>query len=300
MKPRPYPLAMPLLLLAALPAFAGTPINRTVAANPGENISISNVAGSVDVTTWNRNEVHIGGTLGSGVKELAVNNASGAVDIRVVYPHDSLHNVEGSHLVVQLPATSPLQVNTVSANISARGLAGPVRLQSVSGNIELHSKSANLHAESVSGDIAIDGSARGARVSAHNIDGGMRIRGVGGEIDAQSVSGNIDLDASWPVTGARVDTTSGNITLSGALAASGDYDVHSTSGDVTLQLPQVPQASFDATTFSGDITTNFGPGPRRKSEFGPGREWQFTHGAGSGQVNIATLSGDIHISAARH
>lgn len=298
MKRQLYPLALSLLAIVALPAFAATPIDKTVAANPNGNVSISNVAGSVDITTWNRNEVHVGGTLGEGVTRLAVDKTAEGIEIQVVYPHTSFGRVEGSHLTVQLPAASHLQVNTVSADISAAGLSGPVRLQSVSGDVKLQSKSANLRAETVSGDIVINGSAPGAQVSAHSINGQVQIDGVGGDLDANSVSGDIRLHAASPITGAKFGTTSGNVQFSGALGASGNYDFHSTSGDITLDLSQVPAASFDVTSFSGDITTNFGPTPHRKSEYGPGKEWQFTSGAGNAQVTIATLSGDINLRAA--
>lgn len=290
-------LAYSLLAVVVLPAFAATPIDKTVAANPNGNVSISNLVGNVEVTAWNRNEVHVGGRLGEGVTQFAVDKTAGGVDIRVVYPHVSFGHVEGSHLIVQLPAASHLQINTVSADIAAANLSGPVRLQTVSGDIKLDSKSPNVRAQTVSGDVTIGGSAPAAQVSAQTINGRIQVDGVGGELDASSVSGDIRLHASSPVTSAKVGTTSGDIQFSGALGASGNYDFHSTSGGITLELPAVPAASFDATSFSGDITTNFGPQPRRKNEFAPGRAWQFTQGAGNAQVTIATLSGDISVRA---
>lgn len=296
MKPSLCLLALPLLALAALPAFAGTPIDKTVAVAANGIVHVSNIAGSVDITTWSRNQVHIGGTLGTGVKKLAVDKTAGGVDIRVIYPHHG--NSEGSHLIIKLPPTSRLRVNTVSADISASGSSGPVDLQSVSGNVTLRSTSANLHAQSVSGDVEVDGSAPVAQVSAKSINGKVQVRGIGGEVDANSVSGDVHVDAAHPVTGAKVHTVSGDIEFAGALGANGNYDFHSTSGEITLDLPEVPAASFDVTTFSGDISTNFGSKPRRKSEFGPGMEWQFTHGGGNSQVTIATLSGDIRVRAA--
>lgn len=297
MKPKLCSLAVSLLAIAALPAFASTSIDKTVAVAANGIVHISNIAGSVDVTTWNRNQVHIGGTLGAEVKKLAIDKTDGGVDIRVIYPRHG--NAEGSHLVVKLPSASHLHVTTVSADISAIGLSGPVDLQSVSGDVKVRSTSANLHAQSVSGDVVVDGSAPAAQVSAKSINGEVQVDGVGGDLEAHSVSGDLHVKADHPVTGAKFDTVSGDIEFAGALDAKGNYDFHSTSGDVTLQLAQVPAASFDASSFSGDISTDFGPNPRRKSEFGPGMEWQFNH-AGNGQVTITTLSGDIRVHATHH
>lgn len=297
MKPNLCCIVISLLAGAALPAFAGTPIDKTVAVAADGTVRVSNIAGSVEVTTWNRNQVHIGGTLGADVKKLEVDKAGGGVDIRVVYPRHG--NAEGSRLVIQLPPASHLHVTTVSADIAASGLSGPVDLQSVSGDVKLRSTSANLHAQSVSGEVVVDGSAPAAQVSAKSINGGVRVTGVGGQLDVHSVSGDLHVHADHPVTGARFDTVSGDIDFTGALVAQGNYEVHSTSGDVTLQLAQVPATSFDVSSFSGGISTDFGPEPRRKSEFGPGMEWQFDHG-GNGQVTITTLSGDIRVRATHH
>ncbi|MGH8126556.1 MAG: DUF4097 family beta strand repeat-containing protein [Rhodanobacteraceae bacterium] len=280
-----------------MPALAGTPIDKTVAATPNGVVHVSNIAGSVTVTTWNRNQLHIGGTLGADVKRLAVDKADGGVDIRVVYPRHG--NAEGSRLVIELPPASHLHVTTVSADIAATGLSGPVDLQSVSGDVKVRSTSANLHAQSVSGEVVVDGSAPVAQISAKSINGGVQITGVGGQLDVHSVSGDLHVQADHPVTGAKFDTVSGDIEFTGTLDAKGNCEVHSTSGDVTLQLAQIPAADFDVSSFSGDISTDFGPKPRRKSEFGPGMEWQFNHG-GNSQVTVTTLSGDIRVRTTHH
>ncbi|MGH8272821.1 MAG: DUF4097 family beta strand repeat-containing protein [Gammaproteobacteria bacterium] len=298
MKLKLYLPAFLLLTFAALPAFAGTPINKTVAAEPDGDVRISNVAGSVKITTWKRKQVHIGGTLGIGVKRLAVKKTSGGVNVRVVYPNHG--NSEGSHLVIQIPAASHLRVNTVSADISAAGLTGPLELDSVSGDINLQSQSADISSRSVSGDVHIDGSAPKARVSAHSISGEVRAKNVGGELRAESVSGGIRIDATNMISRAKLDTTSGDIEFTAALAPDGTYDFHSTSGDVVLHFPKAPSASFDVSSFSGDIDSNFGPRPQRTSEYGPGKEWHYRSGSGKAQISINTMSGDIRLHAAHH
>jgi DUF4097 and DUF4098 domain-containing protein YvlB len=300
MKLKLYSLVLPLLALAlalALPAFAATPIDKAVTVKPDGNVHISNVAGSVKITTWKQNEVHVGGTLGAGVKRLAVEKTAGGVAIRVIYPRHG--NSEGSRLTIQLPATSRLKVNTTSADISASGLSGASRigLQTVSGDINLQSKSGHIAVQSVSGDIRINGSATKARVAAQSISGEVKVANVGGRLALESVSGGIHVDAANPIAHASLDTTSGDIQFSAAIMPNGNYDFHSTSGDVTLNLPKVPAATFDATSLSGDIDTNFGPKPHRTSEYGPGKEWHYRKGSGKAQVNINTTSGDIRIHA---
>ena len=66
------PTCMLALILAtsSTSALAGTPINETRDVDADARIDISNVRGSVTVTAWDRNQVGIEGTLGSGNKGL--------------------------------------------------------------------------------------------------------------------------------------------------------------------------------------------------------------------------------------
>lgn len=288
------------LFAATLPAFAGTPIGKTVAAAANGHVQISSVAGSVKVTAWNRNEIHITGTLSRDAERLAVEKTGAGVSIRVVLPNHMSGNIEGSHLVIQLPPASQLEVHTVSADIDASGLAGTVRLESVSGNVALVSRSGNIDATAISGDVGVSGSAPDAQIAAHSISGKVRIENVNGNLRAGSTSGDIQLTGDNRLEGAKLDTTSGDVRFAAALGPNGDYEFHSVSGNVVLSLPKVPAATFDASSFSGDIDTNFGPQPRRTGEFAPGKEWHYQSGSGNADIRIRTLSGDIRIQASTH
>jgi DUF4097 and DUF4098 domain-containing protein YvlB len=288
------------LLLASLPALADTPVDKTVAATANGRVQISSVAGSIKITAWNRNEIHVGGTLSREAERLDVEQRGGGVSIEVVLPQHTSGNMEGSDLVIQLPAASQVEVHTVSADIDAGGLDGAVRLESVSGNVALVSRSANIYANAISGDIGVTGSAPDAKIDAHSISGKVRIEKVNGNLRAGSTSGDIQLTGENSLQGAKIDTTSGDIRFAATLGAGEDYEFHSVSGNVALSLPRVPAATFDASSFSGDIDTNFGPQPRRTSEFGPGKEWHYQSGSGKADIRIRTLSGDIRIDATTH
>ncbi|MGH8215622.1 MAG: DUF4097 family beta strand repeat-containing protein [Rhodanobacteraceae bacterium] len=288
------------LLVATLPASAGTPIDKTIAAAANGRVQVSSVAGSIKVTAWNRNEVHVGGTLSRSAERLAIEKTGAGISIRVVLPNHTSGNSEGSDLVVQLPAASRIEVHTVSADIDAGGLNGPVRLESVSGNVGLASRSANIYANTISGDTVVTGSAADAQIDAHSISGKVRIENVNGNLRAGSTSGDIQLTGENRLQGAKLDTTSGDVRFAAALGSDGDYEFHSVSGNVVLALPNVPAGNFDVSSFSGDIDTNFGPQPRRISEFAPGKEWHYQSGSGKADIRIRTLSGDIRISATTH
>lgn len=289
------------LLVAVRPAFAGTPIDKTVAATANGRVQVSSVAGSITVKAWNRNEIHISGTLSRNAERLAVENTSGGVSIRVVLPEHTSGNMEGSDLVIQVPAASRLEVHTVSADIDADGLSGSsVRLESVSGSVELVSRAANIYATAISGDVGVTGSAPNATIDARSISGEVRIQKVNGNLRAGSTSGDIELVGENNLQGAKLDTTSGDVRFAAELGGNGDYEFHSVSGNVVLSLPRIPAATFDASSFSGDIATDFGPKPQRTSEFAPGKAWHYQSGSGNADIRIRTLSGDIQIRTAAH
>ena len=111
-------LAISLLCCAPI-APAGTPLNERRAADPAGTVEISNTAGSV---------------LGKGAQRLDFTQSGKVTRIKVVLPSSS--RVEGTDLVVKIPAASALSVNTVSADIRATGVLGAQRLQAVSGDID--------------------------------------------------------------------------------------------------------------------------------------------------------------------
>lgn len=274
----------------AYPAGDGTTVNETRSATPTGTVSVNNVAGSIKVQGWNKNQVQVTGTLTGGVT-LDFNNSGDRVEIRAVYPENSHNNAE-ANLTIQVPLASRLSVNTVSADIDADGLSGSAELESVSGDATLNSRDSNITVRSVSGEVAITGSASGAHIFGHSISGDVKIGGVDGEVQAESISGTVRIFDSR-LTYTRLNSTSGNVDFSATLTKSGNYTFNSTSGNLSLTFPKTPDARFDIYSFSGDIDNNFGPRAQHTSEYGPGMELHFVSGAGDAQVKAHTLSGNI-------
>ncbi len=285
------------MLLTANSAYAdsagnGTPINETRSAKANGTVAISNLAGSVTIQGWHRNEIHVGGTLSPDAERLDITPYGDGYSIRVILPEHSHSNSEGTALVIQVPDASRLSVNTVSAGINARGLDGTAQLESVSGNVMLKSTDSDITAKSVSGEVSIAGSVGGAHVDAHSISGDVKVQGIVGDLQAESVSGNVKA-ITGQVKRARLMSTSGNVDFSGGVQKNGSYTFNSISGNLTLLFQGTPDARFDISSFSGDIDNNFGPKPQRTSEYGPGVELHFVSGHGDAQVNARTLSGNI-------
>ncbi len=283
------------LLAATLPlaAFAGTPINKLTVADPTGTVEISNTAGTVTVTGWDRNEVEVTGELGKGTERLDFTKADKITRIKVVLPNRS-NNVEDTDLIVKVPAASLVSVNTVSADIGVQGVRGTQRLQSVSGEMRTEASGEDIECRTVSGDVNIAGSGRKGLVSITTVSGDATATRLAGEVNGSTVSGNLTLGVG-ETSRSRLRSTSGDLTLQGSLAADARLDIESISGDVRLDLVGKTGADFDVASFSGDIRNCFGPQPVRTDEYAPGKEWRHQEGDGSARVRIKTLSGDVSV-----
>lgn len=271
-------------------------VNQVQPLNADGEVRIDNLAGTVKVVAWDKNQVQVTGTIGGLVQKLDISGDSKSLDIRVVLPH----NIQDedcdacADLQIQVPKGARLEVSTVSADVEANGLTGQVQIGTVSGRIVLNSSASRIEAKTVSGDVELAGSGKGATVDANSVSGTVRMSDVDGNVIAENVSGDTKL-ISRHVTSLKMSATSGNLTFDGTLAKGGSYDLNNVSGDVVLAVGPSPDAHFDISSFSGDIDNSFGPKPNRVSKYSPGMELHFASGNGGANLSARTLSGDIHL-----
>jgi DUF4097 and DUF4098 domain-containing protein YvlB len=289
------PRTVALLAALALPfaAMAGSPINKRTAADPDGTVEISNTAGTVVVTGWDRNEVEVTGDLGKGTERLDFTKGDKVTRIKVVLPSRS-YNVDDTDLIVKVPTGSTLSINTVSADIAAQTVSGTQRLQSVSGDVRTEASGEDIECRTVSGDVHITGSDKKGLVSITTVSGNATATRIAGEVNGSTVSGDFTLGAG-ETTRSRLRSTSGDLSVTGQLASDARVDIESISGDVRLDLTGPVGAEFEVSSFNGEIRNCFGPKPVRTDEYAPGREWRYKVGSGSARVRIKTLNGDIGI-----
>jgi hypothetical protein len=284
-------LSMAMLTVAA-PSAEAEHFSKTQGAEPKGEVEIVNVAGSVEVASWDRAEVQVDADLGSNVERLDFRRDGSRTYIKVVLP--SMSGGGGSSdLVVKIPRDSALVINTVSAEQTIKGVRGTQRLQAVSGNIETEFGPGDLEAKTVSGNILARGDGK-ALMRATTVSGDLEIHKAGPELDLNSVSGDmvVSLDK---LERARIKTTNGDLDLTGAIADNARLEAEAINGELTFNLRGTVNAEFDIETFNGDIENCFGPEPRRSREYGPGNELRFTQGKGGARVHIKTLNGGVTV-----
>ncbi|MEA5666436.1 hypothetical protein ATCM_10380 [Stenotrophomonas sp. ATCM1_4] len=284
-------LAATLLLAPIASVFAQSTVNQRLPLSSGGRVELGNVAGSVTVRGWDRNEVQLTGTLGDG-QRLDVENSANRVQFKVVYPQNS-RNTRGAVLELRVPRSAQLQASTVSASIDV-GQVDLRRLQatSVSGSITAEGQAGETDLNTVSG--AIRSQLRTPRLDLQTVSGQINVAGSsGGEVSANSVSGAIDLNLS-AVQRLTAETVSGSLGVrSAGLAPGGRINLQTVSGGVSLTLPARTSAQLKANSFSGSIQSDVGTVER--PQYGPGRSLETRLGGGDGDISISSHSGSVRV-----
>ncbi len=268
-------------------------VDRKVDAAPDGVVSISNIAGSVEVTGWSRNEVEVTGTLGKDVEELIFERDGDEIEITVRAPKTNGHSIS-SDLVIKVPEKSSVEIVGVSADIAVQNVTGAQRLQSVSGDIESEVHAADVEMETVSGDVEVQGDDVAGHAEFSSVSGDVEAQNLAGEVAAESVTGDVMLVNS-SFDRVRLETVNGDIIFKSGLSSDGVFSVETINGDLDIKFNDSISARFDIETFNGDIRNCFGPKPVRTSKYTPGTELKFTEGDGKGRVTIKTLNGDLRL-----
>lgn len=290
---------LPLLLCLCIGhALAGTPIQLQHDASASAKISISNIAGSVNVTAWDRNEVQVSGELGEGAKPLEISGDNDHLSIEVKsrggsgwFNFGADSKMAPTTLELHVPRAASLDINVISAPLVVDGLAGgTIEINTISGNARIHARTPSLEVDSVSGSIEFSGHADQA--SLQTVSGEILAPALGSRAKLQTISGQIQAGGG-PWQKLSLSTVSGDMQLTGGLTADGDVDIDSMSGDVQWRLPADTSATLHASTFSGDLRSDFGT--PAEARHGPGSSLDTSLGAGAGKIHIETFSGDLRL-----
>lgn len=286
------------LALGAAAARAGDdprPVDERRPLKPDAHLEVSNVAGLIEVEAWDRNELHLTGTLSEEVEKLEITGNESRLRIEVKLPRRT-RNVDDTLLRLKVPAGVSLKAAGVSADVAVRGIRGDVEVNSVSGDVKLEVGSKSVEAQSVSGDVTVQAPAATA-TRVESVSGDVIVRGVRGEVRGETVSGDVEVRAQ---TARRValQSVSGDLELDTELAADAEVEAETMSGDVSLRVPQLPDVPIDLETYSGEIERSVllpGFEGRRSRDDDAGREYS-REGKGPGRIRLHSFSGDIVVN----
>jgi len=289
---------LPLLLSTALmsnPAAAATrSVDEHQSADPNGTVEIINVAGSVIVSGWERNEVAVSGRIGDKVQGVELSGSGAHLTVRVVLPEGTHWGGDGAaRLTINVPQGSALNASLVSSDLTVTGVSGAQQLRTVSGDITSQGMGA-ARINTVSGDVRLS-VPKGTRAEVQSVSGEMTVDGAGDEVAVSSVSGDGHLTLG-ALSHFHLSTVSGDFVITGALSSGADFEAESLSGDMHVTFSGQPAAQFDLQTLSGDIANCSAP-QATKAHYGPGTRLNFSSGDGSAQVHLSSKSGDLSLCA---
>lgn len=303
MKPLWLIASIVLVSLASTSGAEAADFEQRAPMSPGGDLEVSNVSGSVEIRGWNRSEIQVVADVKSVNDRIEFEIRDGSAFVGVRSERDkkrSDHWHRDQHkdvdFVINVPRSTRVSVNTVSADIDVRDVTGDQRLESVSGDIDLEFKGTEASVRTVSGDVVIAGNGSVERLKVATVSGDVELSGVGGELRMESVSGDLSVSGK-KFRRLLGKTVNGDLDFRGELDKGGEIDFGAINGDVDIVLRTLFDIEFTLETFNGTIDEIFGYRASRKSRYAPGRMLRLTEGDGASRIRIDTLNGDISISA---
>jgi DUF4097 and DUF4098 domain-containing protein YvlB len=209
-----------------------------------------------------------------------------SADLSVVDLKDHDLTINGSSADIDIEnATGNYSMDLSSGDLTATGLQGKIELygsssdfelRDIEGNINVSTSSGDGIIEKATGDLYVKTSSGDVRV--FSLNGNMKTRSSSGDITAEDISGS---------TSAK--TTSGTIRLKHLTNKEGNFQALSTSGDITLGISREFTGNVKIETSSGTIDSDVDISKNRYSKDYLTGEI----GAGDGEIDIETTSGDI-------
>lgn len=269
-------------------------VDRRVAATGTTGLQVTNVAGSVRVTAWDRPEVQVTGELGAGVERLDVLREGSDIVVKVVLPRGKSTRDANANLRISVPRSHRVEASTVSADVDVQGIGSALEVQTVAGDLRVDCACTDLELKSVSGDGDISAGGRATRATADTVSGDFRFRGLAGDLEVASISGDIAIGEST-LGAVRVRSTSGDVQIDARATARTAVQVETVSGDSRITARGATGFTIDARSFSGEIGTCFGVSGEPTSKYGPGSKLDHRRGDGSVRVRVNSVSGDVTI-----
>ncbi|MGI8899248.1 MAG: DUF4097 family beta strand repeat-containing protein [Pyrinomonadaceae bacterium] len=243
-------------------------VERTISADPSVTVSICVTSGSISVHGWDKNEVS---ARGSDAAQIELRQKDGTaqsgramkVEVFVVDKSDGERNKNNcqasSELELFVPRAASVHVQTRDGDINIADIAVAVA-GTQNGDISIERVSRAVEVGSVGGNVSIRDST--GRASVTTVGGGIEVvnlrpSAAADGFEAVSVSGDLNLQGvSHSQFNAR--TVTGDVHLTGPLAAGGRYGFKTMSGDITLTLPRDSSFNLSAKVArDGEIISDF-------------------------------------------
>jgi hypothetical protein len=153
-----------LTMASAVPCFAITKeFNQIYPLQPGGSFELQNVNGTVDVQSWDRDEVEVRAVKTAKQKEsdlelvsIDVDAKPGAISVNTRYPQNEGVEVAVEY-VVHVPHCAHVErLGTINGTLRVAGVEAVEELRTVNGNIEVYEGGGSVHAHTTNGNVHLE------------------------------------------------------------------------------------------------------------------------------------------------
>jgi hypothetical protein len=294
---------------------------KTVALAKDGKVYLKNLAGDIDVKTWDRAEVKIDALKISkhssmdkakeyaALVKIEVTKEGSTLSIKTEYPKKGPKGMSVSvNFNLTIPSGATADINSVSGDLTLANIGGAAKAETVSGNVTLEKIAGTLKGKTTSGSVIVMGAGKGAycksvsgNVKVTDVNGDAELKTVSGtikagsvkgSISAENISGDVKLIDVTDAKAIKAKTLSGNVDYVGVIYSDGSYYFKSHSGDVILTIPSDAAFDLEATTFSGSIQTDFEITLTGKISK---KQLKGSVNGGGATLEAKTFSGNIHL-----
>jgi hypothetical protein len=220
---------------------------QTISINPSSRILINTVHGDLRVAGWDRSEIMVK----TDGDSLSLDSSSDPITISC-----------DEDLIIYLPRSADLRIETVSGDASFQALTGPVSLGPVAGDLSMNDLGP-VTLEAVSGDASLRNI---GALNAATIGGDLTLRGGHGICAVESVGSDAslrDVDGMLTIDNVGADLYVRNVHASVTIKAGADitfyaaplpgqiYDV-SAGDDLIVRLPPDASVRLNLTASSAE------------------------------------------------
>ncbi|GAB1342054.1 DUF4097 family beta strand repeat-containing protein [Gemmatimonas sp.] len=212
-------------------ADSGPPVSRGWRVTTDASLRLYLPSGTLRVVTWDRDSVHVGGTLGANAS-LFGGGAASHVKLGVEADNMRDGTLPTASLEVRVPRRARVWVKMIDGELSVTGTRAELEAYTIRGRVTVHDVAGSTTIESIDAPVTLS-----------NATGDVRIRGsravvsldqVNALVSISTVSGSVVTRRS-PIEG-RIETVGGGITVRGVKAGA-RLGLQSHAGAVLLELP---------------------------------------------------------------
>ncbi len=262
-------------------------VDTTFAVSADAHLDLYNHEGTVNVGTWDRDELRVRARWDEGRRPIAIRTSDKGVRVRVEPRNAGLPFVEFD---ITMPRSMSVALQGVELSARIDGSSGNVRVQSVEGAVDVNGGRGNVSLHIVDGPVTVRNAT--GKIYVNTVDGTVAITDSRGPMRVESVDGDVTL-RGVDSDDVSVNVVDGNVVYAGTIHDDGRYFLSTHDGDLSVTIPRNANARVSVATFDGDLVSDI---PIQLEGDFSQKRFSFTIGTGQALMELSSFDGEIRLT----